>query len=163
MFARKLTKRERVDTYIDAVMQLQEDLVTLGHPLEDAELARLLLTNALEVFPDLRTEFVGARMKAREFEAGQVRGRLLAREQEENMRLPSSGNMSQSGGNSTGSQGGQSTTNAVFQFSTGGNDGHGYYQHQGRESQSRRRSVKEAMQRRPCAMCGKLGHWYRED
>ncbi|KAF4039612.1 gag-polypeptide of LTR copia-type [Phytophthora infestans] len=65
MFARKLTKRERVDTYIDAVMQLQEDLVTLGHPLEDAELARLLLTNALEVFPDLRTEFVGARMKAR--------------------------------------------------------------------------------------------------
>ncbi|KAF4134127.1 hypothetical protein GN958_ATG16691 [Phytophthora infestans] len=51
MFARKLAKRERVDTYIDAVMQLQKDLVTLGHPNEDAELARLLLTNTLEVFP----------------------------------------------------------------------------------------------------------------
>ncbi|KAF4134128.1 hypothetical protein GN958_ATG16692 [Phytophthora infestans] len=62
-------------------------------------------------------------MKAREFVVSQVRGRLLAREQEENMRLPSSGNMSQSGGNATGSQGGQSTTNAVFQFSTEGNDG----------------------------------------
>ncbi|KAF4029408.1 gag-polypeptide of LTR copia-type [Phytophthora infestans] len=134
MFARKLAKRERVDTYIDAVMQLQEDLVTLGHPLEDAELSRLLLTNALEVFPDLSTELVGARMKAREFEVGQVRGRLLAREEEGNMRLPSSGNKSQSGGNATGSQGGKSTTNAVFQFSTGGNDSHGYYQHQGGES-----------------------------
>ncbi|EEY63263.1 uncharacterized protein PITG_15500 [Phytophthora infestans T30-4] len=63
MFARKLAKRERVDTYIDAVMQLQKDLLA------------------------------GARMKAREFVVSQVRGRLLAREQEENMRLPSSGNM----------------------------------------------------------------------
>ncbi|KAE9112084.1 hypothetical protein PF010_g10571 [Phytophthora fragariae] len=68
MFVRKLAKGERVDTYIDAIMQLQEDLVTLGRPLEDAELARLLLTNALEVFPDLSTELVGARMKARELE-----------------------------------------------------------------------------------------------
>ncbi|KAF4042936.1 gag-polypeptide of LTR copia-type [Phytophthora infestans] len=148
MFAQTLAKRERVDTYIDAIMQLQEDLVTLGHPLEDAELARLLLTNALEVFRNLSTELVGARMKVREFEVGQIRGRLLASEQEENMRHS---NMSRSGGKATGSQGGQSTTNAVLQFSTGGNDGHGYYQHQGRESQSRRRSVKEAMQRRPCA------------
>ncbi|KAE9292261.1 hypothetical protein PF008_g25117, partial [Phytophthora fragariae] len=91
MFVRKLAKGERVDTYIDAIMQLQEDLLTLGRPLDDAELARLLLTNALEVFPNLSTELVGARMKARELEVGKVRGRLLAREQEENMRAPAGG------------------------------------------------------------------------
>ncbi|KAF4034981.1 hypothetical protein GN244_ATG12997 [Phytophthora infestans] len=44
MVSRKLVQGERVDTYIDAVMRLQEDLVTLGFPLEDPELARLLLT-----------------------------------------------------------------------------------------------------------------------
>ncbi|EGZ30006.1 hypothetical protein PHYSODRAFT_383572, partial [Phytophthora sojae] len=61
MFVCKLAKGERVDTYIDAIMQLQEDLL------------------------------VGARMKARELEVGKVRGRLLAREQEENMRAPAGG------------------------------------------------------------------------
>ncbi|KAF4043029.1 gag-polypeptide of LTR copia-type [Phytophthora infestans] len=88
MFSRKLVKGERVDTYIDAVMRLQEDLVTLGFPLEDSELARLLLTNALEVFPDLSNELVAAHLKRSALEVGRVRGRLLAREQEENMRGP---------------------------------------------------------------------------
>ncbi|KAG6623975.1 uncharacterized protein IUM83_02095 [Phytophthora cinnamomi] len=60
MFGRKLTRGERVDTYIDAVMKLQEDLVTRGFPLEDAEFARLLLTDALEVFPDLSIELAAA-------------------------------------------------------------------------------------------------------
>ncbi|KAI9981648.1 hypothetical protein PInf_009404 [Phytophthora infestans] len=88
MFSRKLVQGERVDTYIDAVMRLQEDLVTLGFPLEDSELARLLLTNALEVFPDLSNELVAAHLKRSALEVGRVRGRLLAREQEENMRGP---------------------------------------------------------------------------
>ncbi|ETO81922.1 hypothetical protein F444_03849, partial [Phytophthora nicotianae P1976] len=88
MFVRKLAKDERVDTYIDSIMKLQEDLVTLGHPIDEAELARLLLTNALEVFPDLSNELVAARMKGDELEVGKVRGRLLAREQEETMRGP---------------------------------------------------------------------------
>ncbi|KAJ8548443.1 hypothetical protein ON010_g11231 [Phytophthora cinnamomi] len=76
----------RVDTFIDAVMKLQEDIVTLSFPVEDAEFARLLLTNALEVFLDLSNELAAARLKRSMLEVGRVRGRLLAREQEENMR-----------------------------------------------------------------------------
>ncbi|KAE8968597.1 hypothetical protein PF005_g25571 [Phytophthora fragariae] len=104
MFVRKLAKGERVDTYIDAIMQLQEDLLTLGRPLDDAELARPLLTNALEVFPNLSTELVGARMKARELEVGKVRGRLLAREQEENMRAPAGGIVVRNASSDSGSR-----------------------------------------------------------
>ncbi|KAL3662527.1 hypothetical protein V7S43_012382 [Phytophthora oleae] len=85
MFVRKLAKDERVDAYIDSMMQLHEDQVTLWHTIEEAELARLLLTNALEVFPDLSYKLVAAIMRD-ELELGKVRGRLLARAQEETMR-----------------------------------------------------------------------------
>ncbi|OWZ10848.1 hypothetical protein PHMEG_00016222 [Phytophthora megakarya] len=78
MFVRKLAKGERVDTYIDAIMKLQEDLVTFGFPLDDPELTRLLLTNALDVFPDLSNELVGARMKGTDLEVGNARGRKYA-------------------------------------------------------------------------------------
>ncbi|KAF4035599.1 hypothetical protein GN244_ATG12381 [Phytophthora infestans] len=86
MFVRKLVKEERVDTYIDSIMKLQEDLVTLGHLLDEAELARLLLTNVLYVLLDISNELVAARMKGDVLEVGKVRGRLLAREQEDLMR-----------------------------------------------------------------------------
>ncbi|ETP41568.1 hypothetical protein F442_11346, partial [Phytophthora nicotianae P10297] len=73
MFSRKLVKGERVDLYIDAIMKMQEDLVTLGFPLGEDELARLLLTNSLEAFPDLSSELVGARLKRSVLEVGRVR------------------------------------------------------------------------------------------
>lgn len=66
-------------------MKPQDD-VTLGYEVDDPELARLLLTNSLEVFPDLSNKSVAARMKREVLEVGKVRGRLLAREQEETMR-----------------------------------------------------------------------------
>ncbi|KAL3657521.1 hypothetical protein V7S43_017488 [Phytophthora oleae] len=47
MFVRKLANGELVDTCIDAIMKLQEDFVTLSHPLYDPELACFLMTNGL--------------------------------------------------------------------------------------------------------------------
>ncbi|KAE8991458.1 hypothetical protein PR002_g20843 [Phytophthora rubi] len=170
MFVRKLVKGERVDTYIDDIMKSQEDLVVLGHPLDEAELARLLLTNSLEVFPDLSSELVGARMKSRDLEVGKVRGRLLAREQEENMRLPSASNASRNASSDQASHGAQPVSNPVFQFSNGpdrsiprpNQNGGKHWQNRNSTNARRHESVKEAMQRRPCSKCGKLGHCHRD-
>ncbi|KAE8988917.1 hypothetical protein PR001_g21911, partial [Phytophthora rubi] len=168
MFARKLTRGERVDTYIDAVMKLQEDLVTLGFALEDSELARLLLTNALEVFPDLSNELVGARLKRTVLEVGRVRGRLLVREQEENMRGPQGSHNPmtfQAGNPSAPAHDGSRVLQLLNDHSpTRPHDNRGG-KPTGRRfpaQQGHRRSVRSGMDRRPCAICNQLGHWYGE-
>ncbi|KAG3119991.1 hypothetical protein PI124_g1663 [Phytophthora idaei] len=107
MFARMLTVS--VSTTILTLDEATRGSSCTRFPLEDSELARRLQANALEVFPDLSNEQVAARLKHSLLEVGQVRGRLLRREQEERMRgTPGSQNPTtlQPGDHSLSAQGG---------------------------------------------------------
>ncbi|KAE9277090.1 hypothetical protein PF008_g28933 [Phytophthora fragariae] len=77
LYARKLQPDEKAEQYINDLLHMQRILAENNDPIADCRIARLMLTNAMKVYPKLTDDVTRRGMQAEEFTIFASRAQLV--------------------------------------------------------------------------------------
>ncbi|RAW25625.1 hypothetical protein PC110_g17962 [Phytophthora cactorum] len=168
LYARKLQPDETAEQYINNLLRMQRILAENNDPIADHRVARLMLTNAMRVYPKITDDVTRRGIQATDFtiydsRAELVNAEMTARAREQHNRSPRGGRGLSSG----------RPQQANFVQRCGRGKSKKPRQRDGRDGGNRSRSVSSASstasakaasiakrkQTSRCSACGEMGHW----
>lgn len=166
LYARKLQPDEAVEAYIKDLLRMQRILAENNDPIADSRVARLMLTNAMNVYPKITDDVTRRGMEPHDFTIYASRAELVNAEMTARARQQ----------HSSAASGGQGLTNGRPQlqanFTQRGGKGKKPRQRGGKygsyrggsnsnasTTSSRSTAIAERKKNTCCNVCGQRGHW----